>query len=219
MGLVRAHLRLSNQGFMQTLRMTALAACSALLLLVSVAPAVAQRREDSRITVSGAGGIAFPLHGDLDFKAPEWQIAVRAAVSRHFLLEGFFDEWRKKSQNAGLSFESNTTYTMRTVGVNWLARGFIDRAAFTGGGGIGFMHYDRLFEQSVRGCQSPTPASCQALENRFNSQSFTFQAVAGVEVPIASVISAFGQYQFVAPIEDVGFSHSSVTGGVRIRVW
>jgi hypothetical protein len=196
MSLIRAHLRLSNQGFMQTLRMTALAACSALLLLVSVAPAVAQRREDSRITVSGAGGIAFPLHGDLDFKAPEWQIAVRAAVSRHFLLEGFFDEWR-----------------------NWLARGFIDRAAFTGGGGIGFMHYDRLFEQSVRGCQSPTPASCQALENRFNSQSFTFQAVAGVEVPIASVISAFGQYQFVAPIEDVGFSHSSVTGGVRIRVW
>jgi hypothetical protein len=204
---------------MRTRRITTRAACSGVLLLVLAAPAAAQGLEDSRITVSGAGGIAFPLHGDFDFNAPEWQIAVRATVSRHFLLEGFFDEWRKKSQDGGLSFDSNTTYTMRTVGVNWLARGFIDRAAFTGGGGIGFMHYDRLFEQSVRGCQPSTPASCQALENRFNSQSFTFQAVAGVEVPIASVLSAFGQYQFVAPIEDVGFSHSSLTGGVRVRVW
>lgn len=192
------------------------------LMLLAAAPAVsasAQAFDDSRITVSGAAGIALPLHGDFDFNPPEWQIAGRVTVSRHFLLEGFFDEWRKKTQERGTRFESNTTYTMRTAGVNWLARGFIGRAAITGGGGIGFMHYDRLFAQSVTDCQSSTPVSCQDLENRFSSQSFTFQGVASLEVPIASVISAFGQYQFVAPIEDVGFSHSSITGGVRVRIW
>ena len=36
---------------------------------------------------------------------------------------------------------------------------------------------------------------------------------------ITSVIAAFGQYQFVAPFEDIGFSHSSITGGVRVRIW
>jgi len=204
---------------MRTLRLARLVSCSCLLLAAWIAPASAQALEDSKITVGGAGGVAFPLHGDFNFNAPEWQLTVRATVSRHFLLEGFFDEWRKKTQDSGARFESSTTYTMRTAGLNWLARGFIGRAAITGGGGIGFMHYDRLFEQIVNDCQSSTPGSCQDFENRFNSQSFTFQTAAGLEVPIASVVSAFGQYQFVAPIEDVGFSHSSIAGGVRIRVW
>ena len=189
------------------------------MLAAWIAPASAQALEDSKITLGGAGGVAFPLHGDFDFNAPEWQLAVRATVSRHFLLEGFFDEWRKKTQDRGARFESSTTYTTRTAGVNWLARGFIGRAAITGGGGIGFMHYDRRFEQIINDCQSSTSGPCQDFENRFNSQSFTFQAAAGLEVPIASVVSAYGQYQFVAPIEDVGFSHSSITGGVRVRIW
>ena len=45
------------------------------------------------------------------------------------------------------------------------------------------------------------------------------QGLIGLEVPITSFVSAVGQYQFVTPIEDVGFSHSSVTGGVRVRIW
>jgi hypothetical protein len=45
------------------------------------------------------------------------------------------------------------------------------------------------------------------------------QGVAGVDVPITSIISGFGQFKFVMPIEDPGFSHTSVPGGVRIRVW
>jgi hypothetical protein len=182
-------------------------------------PASAQGFDDSRITASGAAGIALPLHADLDFNAPEWQIAVRGTVSRHFLLEGFFEAWRHRAEDPRTTAARRTTYTMKTVGVNWLARGFVGRAAITGGGGIGFMHYDRRFEQIVGDCQPSTPASCQIFENRFNSQSFTFQGVAGLEVPIVSRISAFGQYQFVAPIEDVGFSHSSVTGGVRVKIW
>ena len=204
---------------MRTLRLARLVSCSCLLLAAWIAPASAQALEDSKITLGGAAGLAFPLHGDFDFNAPEWQITVRATVSRHFLLEGFFDEWQEKTQERDVRFASSTTYTMRTAGINWLARGFIGRAAITGGGGVGFMHYDRRFAQTVTDCQSSTPVSCQDFENRFSSQSFTFQGAAGLEVPIASVVSAFGQYQFVAPIEDVGFSHSSVTGGVRVRIW
>lgn len=185
-------------------------ACLCLLAAAFAAPASAQGPDDSRITLSGAGGIAFPLHGDFDFNAPEWQITVRATVSRHFLLEGFFDEWRKNSQQRFTRFESNTTYTMRTVGVNWLVRGFIGRATVTAGGGPGFLLYSRRFEQAV---------DDQSFENRFTSQSFVVQGVAGVEVPITSIISGFGQFKFVMPIEDPGFSHMSVAGGVRVRVW
>ena len=203
---------------MERLRRTRLLACVFSLLAV-VAPAWAQGLDDSRISLSGAGGISFPLHGDLDFNAPEWQIAVRGTVSRHFLLEGFFEEWRHKTEDVRTNVTLRTTHTMKTVGANWLARGFAGRAAITGGGGIGFMHYDRRFAQSVTGCQSSAPVSCQDFENRFNSQSFTVHGVAGVDVPITSWIAAFGQYQFVVPMEDVGFSHSSITGGVRVRIW
>jgi hypothetical protein len=191
-------------------------ACLCLLAAAFAAPAAAQAPDGSRITLSGAGGIALPLHGDFDFNAPEWQLAVRATVSRHFLLEGFFDQWRKKTQERGARFESSTTYAVKTAGVNWLARGFIDRVAITGGGGFGFLVYDRRFAQSATDCQ---PTSCQAFDNRFSSQSFTVQGLIGLEVPITSFVSAVGQYQFVTPIEDVGFSHSSVTGGVRVRIW
>ena len=56
-------------------------------------------------------------------------------------------------------------------------------------------------------------------DNRFNSQSFTVQGLVGLDVPITSLIGAFGQFQFVTPVEDPGFSHSSVTGGVRVGIW
>ena len=199
---------------MKPFRIIRQAGCLALFVAASAAPVLAQT-DDSRITLSGAGGISIPVHGDLDFTAPAWQIAVRGSVSRHFLLEGFFEEWRHETEDVLATVTQRTTHTMKTVGVNWLGRGFVGRAAFTGGGGIGFMQYDRRFEQSANDC----PGSCQEFDNRFTSQSFTFQGVAGVDVPITSVFAAFGQCQFVVPIEDVGFSHSSVTGGVRVRIW
>src|SRR5687767_9168701 len=117
-----------------------------IIVVVCASRSAMAQTVDERLTVSGAAGIALPFHADFDFNPPEWQIAIRATVSRHFLLEGFFNQWRERTEDVRTNLtlhgpsgvtghvsrlEHRTTYAMKTVGVNWLARGFIGRAAFT----------------------------------------------------------------------------------------
>lgn len=218
-----------NQTLARTMR-------SAMLMLAFLAaPVAAQDQPDpGRITASMGGGIAFPLHADFDFTATEWEIAVRATVSPRFLLEGFFDEWRHSSEETRLGgtvqgpsgvigsyggLSQRTVHRTRVVGVNALVRGTMGRVSVTGGGGPGYLAYGRTFTQELTDCQGTTPRVCDPFENRFTNSDLALQGVGGGEAPVWSRVSAFGQVKFTASISDISGSHTSVTGGVRVRVW
>jgi hypothetical protein len=208
---------------------------AALGVLLACAPtAWAQGEESPSVAASAAAGMAFPLHGDFDFNAPEWQLAVRAAASRHFVLEGFFHEWRHSTERTliGIAvqgpqgvighigrFEQRTEHTTRTMGFNALARGFAGSASFTGGGGAGYTTFLRRFTETISDCESSVPGVCQNRESRFSNGSFSLQGLAGVDVAITSRIAAFGQFQAVMPVNDFGSMHLSVTAGGRVRIW
>ena len=178
--------------------------------------------------------MAFPVHADFDFNATEWQIALRGTVSPRFLLEGFFDEWRHSSEETRLGgtiqgpsgvigsyggLFQRTVHRTRVVGVNALFRGTIGRASVTGGGGPAYLSYSRTYSQQLTDCQASAPRVCDPLENRFTNIDLALQGVGGVEVPVWSRLSAFGQLKFTASISDISGSHTSATGGVRVRVW
>lgn len=208
---------------------------TALFLFLACAPAAsAQGLEPPSVALSAGAGMAFPLHGDFDFNAPEWQLAIRAAVSPHLVLEGFFDQWRHTDEEVRLGItllgpdgvighagrlEQRTEFTTRTVGFNALARGSLDRARFTGGGGIGYLTFHRRFTATVSDCESSVPTACQDTENTFSNGAFSVQGVAGVDVFVTSRVAAFGQFQSVIPIDDPSVTHLSVSGGVRLRIW
>jgi hypothetical protein len=206
-----------------------------LMLAVLAAPAAAQDQPDpGRISASIAAGIAFPLDADFDFTATEWQIAVRGTVSPRFLLEGFFDEWRHSSEETRLGgtiqgpsgvigryggLSQRTVHQTRVVGVNALFRGTIGRVSVTGGGGPGYLAYSRTFSQQLTDCQGSAPRVCDPFESRFTNSDLALQGIGGVEAPVWSRVSAFGQVKFTASISDISGSHTSATAGARVRVW
>jgi hypothetical protein len=206
-----------------------------LILTVLAAPADARGRQDpGKITASIAGGAAFPVHADFDFTAAEWQIAVRGTVSPRFLLEGFLDEWQHPSEETRLGgtiqgpdgvigtyggLLQHTVHVTRVAGVNALFRGTIGRVSVTGGGGPAYLGYRRTFSQQLNDCQGSVPRICDGFENRFTNSDFAVQGTGGVEAPLVSRVSAFGQVKFTVSISDISGSHTSVTAGARVRVW
>ena len=218
----------SRQGLTVVLTM-----CGMAMAQVAV-PTRAWAQSAPKLAISAAAGLSNPLHGDFDFTAPEWQISLRTAVSDHFLLEGFLDEWRHTTdevfENQTL-FDPNgiigragrvttrTVHATKVVGFNALARATVDRVTLTAGGGPGFWLYDRRYSQTVTDCQSSLPTSCRDSANRFSNSSFSVQGVAGLEVAITSRLAAFGQFQFMAPTVDLAGGHVTVGGGVRLRIW
>ena len=204
------------------------------LSLVGVPLATAQGQDAPSVAVSAGAGMAFPLHGDFDFTAPEWQLAIRAAAAQHFVLEGFFDEWRHASEEVRLGvpllgptgpigqigrLEQRTEWSARTVGFNLLGRGSTERVSVTGGGGIGYMTLRRVSTDTVSDCVASVPGVCQNRESEFSNSSFSFQTVAGVDVFITSRVAAYAQFQSITPSEDAGSTHLSVIGGMRFRIW
>jgi hypothetical protein len=73
-----------------------------ILLLMIVAPAFAgvQTFEPPRFTIGAAGGVSNPLHGDLQYVAPSWDVSVRGQVARGLSIEGFISRWRHSSKTA-----------------------------------------------------------------------------------------------------------------------
>ena len=205
----------------------------ALAQLIGPARANAQQ-PPPKLSIAGAAGISNPFHGDFNFTAPQWQISLRTAVSDHFLLEGFFDEWRHTTddvrENQTLRdpngivgragrLSIRTVQVTRSVGFNALARASFDRLTLTAGGGPGVWLYQRRYSQTLADCQATAPEFCRDYANRFSNSSFSVQAVAGLEVALTSHVAAFGQYQFLAPTIDIAAGQATVGAGVRVRLW
>jgi hypothetical protein len=206
----------------------------ALCLVAFSARATAAQDEVPRLTLAAAGGLATPFHGDFDFTATSWEISVRGVTAPHLAIEGFFEQWQHGTSDVLLDrdiqgpngflgrvgrIEQSTRYRMRTSGVNALVTGRSGRVTFGGGGGIGFLEYDRRFAQVTTGCDASIAQLCNATENTFSSNSFTVQGVAEVDVAIVRRVHGFGRYLLVVPTSDPGFGHGTVLGGVRVTLW
>jgi hypothetical protein len=198
--------------------------------------AVAQVKQNEvpRLTIAAAGGVATPFDADFDFTATSWEISVRGQTAPHLAVEGFVEQWQHVTGDVLLNrdiqgpngflgrvgrIEQSTRYRMRTTGVNALVTGRSGRVTFGGGGGIGFLEYDRRFTQATTGCDASIAQLCNQAANTFSSSSFTVQGVAEVDVAIVRRIQGFGRYLLVVPTRDPGFGHGTVVAGVRVTLW
>jgi hypothetical protein len=205
------------------------------LSLVAFSPRAAlAQNEMPRVSIAAAGGGATPFHADFEFTAPSWEISVRGQTARHLAIEGFFEQWEHADREVLLNrditgpngflgrvgkIEESTAYRMRTAGFNALVTGRSGRVTFGGGGGIGFMEYDRRFTQASTGCDPAVAQLCSSFENTFSSNSFTVQGVGELDVAIVRRIDGFVRYLLVVPTVDPGFGHGTILGGVRLTLW
>ena len=183
-------------------------------LLLGLPSAAFAQAESPVIEVRGGFGLSNYLHGDLGYTAPTWLAAVRFG-SGPFVVEG---------ELAGASHEERQTFgpaqgsstqtvtisrnTFRSAGANLLARWGHRVSAFAGGGpGL-------FWERSKYEVQAPNGYT---LDNT-RGPRLGAQIVAGLDVPVASRVKAFGQFRYeVRSFEDPG-GGSVVQGFAGIAV-
>ena len=196
------------------------------------APAAAQSlREPPKLSASVAAGVALPVHGDIGFNGREWQVTVRREVSPHFVVEGFFDQWRRSfddtfaatpfDDRGGVRFTGvaqHTNHVNNSIGVSALLQGTVGRLTVTGGGGPGWMEYRRKFRQELSGCESAAAQVCQPSNNTWRSSDVSLHGVLSADVRLTTQFSAFGRFKFTGPVSDFGSSHGSITAGVRVGI-
>jgi hypothetical protein len=105
---------------------------------------------------------------------------------------------RRVGLEVAIATTAHTEYTGRDVQVNVLSHLPAGRVTLSAGGGVGVL--------SLRG-------------EHDEIASATVQAVAGVDVPAAASLSAYGRFAVVVPTRDAGASGWRRTAGARIAVW
>ena len=209
------------------------AAALAAATLATTIPAAAADGDLPRISGTFGVGVANPLHGDLSFNAFAWQTSVRVATSRHMVIEPFYGEWRHTTTRviSGVTIQGpggvlgqvdritqRTEETRPAVGFNVLGAWSAGRVTVLAGGGPGVLLFRRHFTETLEGCHGAN-VRCTGVDNRFSSGSFDVQAVAGLDVTVASRFGVFGEFRLAVPVEDIGSGQTSVVGGVRVRIW
>jgi hypothetical protein len=203
---------------------------AAVLLLLVVAPAFAgaQTFEPPRVSLGGAGGVSNPLHGDVQYLAPSWDVSVRGRVAPALSIEGFMSRWRHASESvrtgvpingpAGLlgrvdevKIESSTEVSM--VGFTFLPTFSRGRVTIAGGGGPALMIVRSDHAQRFTGCTSVSV--CGDYESHWSNGAFAVQFAGSVDVRLASRVTTFGQFRAGMPIEDPGSGQVAVSGGFR----
>jgi hypothetical protein len=201
-------------------------------ILATAATATAQDL-DARFTISGAAGMSNPFHGDLQFKAPAWEIAARGRPSAHLTIEAFASEWRHSTETRRIGvplqdpagpigtageLSQRTRYLMQAFGASLLPTFTIGRVSIVAGGGANVAFIQRRFEQRLENCATPTPVTCGSYANDHTDSSPGLHAVAGVDVKIAPRLIAFGQYRILAPVSDPGSGYAVAFGGLRLAL-
>jgi hypothetical protein len=200
------------------------------------APARAQSASDAEpplLSIAAGGGVSHSLHGDLDFVAGLWEVSARGRLGPRTALEGSFAEWHHTERtelrdvplhgpdgligHAGL-IAQRTTRVGRSMEVNLVALGRTGGVTVSAGGGVGILTMRRDFRQIVSDCTSSLPNACNESRSEVTNASLTFQGLAGLDVHLTSRVSAYGQFKFVAPTEDLGSSELRFTAGVRVGI-
>jgi len=185
-----------------------------------------------RVSIAGGVGMAKQTYGELTFdSSPAWDVSVRVRTARHLAIEGLFDQWRQAEHSVHLDqlltgpngplgrvarIDERRTYRMGTLGINVLAIGNSGRVTVAGGGGVGFMAYDRTFSQGGSGCEPSVASACVGYSNSFSSSSLTAQGTGALDVAVVRHIAIVGRYDLIVPVQEPGFLHHTLTAGVRV---
>ena len=201
-----------------------------LLLFATPAFASAQTLEPPRFTIGGAGGVSNPLHGDLQFLAPSWDVSVRGRVAPHVAIEGFMSQWRHSIETVqtgvplsgpGLlgrigevAIEDRDRVSM--VGFTFQPTFSIGRATVAAGGGPAMMIFRSDYAQRLSGCDAGAAASCGTYETHYSNGTFAVALGGSVDVRLASRLTTFVQVRAGIPTEDPGSGHVAATVGLRL---
>ena len=200
------------------------------VLIVTPAFAGAQTLEPPRMSIGAAGGVSIPLHGDLQFVAPSWDVSVRGQVAPALSIEGFMSRWRHTNESVRIggpisgptgllgrvdvSIESGTAVSM--VGFSFLPTLSRGRVTIAGGGGPALMIFRSDYTQRFSGC---TPVSLFSdYENHRSNGTFAVQFAGSIDVRLASHVTTFGQFRAGIPTEDPGSGHYAVSAGFRFVI-
>ena len=206
-------------------------AAISLLFIATPAFAGAQAFEPPRVSIGGAGGVSNPLHGDIQYLAPSWDVSVRGQVAPALSIEGFMSRWRHSSESvrigvpingpAGLlgrveevKIESNTEVSM--VGFTFLPTFSRGRITIAGGGGPALMIFRSDHAQRFTGCTAVSV--CGDYESHRSNGTFAVQFAGSVDVRLASRVTTFGQFRAGIPAEDPGSGQFAVSGGFRFVI-
>jgi len=197
-------------------------------------PALAEGQQPDappRISLGAAAGAAFPLHGDFNFNAWAWDTDVRIVLSRHTRVELSAGEWRHGTSVVRLNapaqgpsgligtfgrIEQSTRHVQRAVHVSMLATGALGRVQLFGGGGVGFLGYNRRTRTTITDCSPPVVESCGTAEATHDRLSGSIQGSGGADVALTDVFSSYIQARFTIPASDPGGADVRLVGGVRI---
>ena len=183
--------------------------------VLSAMPSVAYAQtEQPAIELRGAFGLSHYLHGDLGYSTPGWLAAIRVGRGPVVVEGEFASAHHEDRQVIGLaSVDTVTTSgdTFRSAAVNLLGRWGRRTAGFAGAGaGLYWERSEYQLDAATGGYQQKTT----------RGPRLGAQAVAGVDVPLASRIKAFGQFRYeIRSFEDPG--GGSVVqgfGGIAIAV-
>jgi hypothetical protein len=203
---------------------------AALLLLLFAPAATAQTSDPPRLTVGASGGVTNPLHGDFQFIAPSWDVAVRGQVAGHLAIEGFMSRWRHSTQSAQIDvplsgpgpigrvgrIEIENGDQVSMVGFSFEPTFSTGRVTLAAGGGPAMMIFRSDYVQRLSGCDAAVAASCGTYETHRTNGTFAVQFGGAVDVRLAPRLTTFGQVRVGVPIEDPGSGQVAATVGVRL---
>jgi len=197
------------------------------------AGAVAQPLSAPRVAIAAGGGISRSLHADLDGTAGALELIAGARLGRRIGVEiaiaatSYSESDERRDVNlqgpggiigrAGLVV-NETTHTGRDVQINAISHVQTGWALLSFGGGVGVRALRREHAVTLSDCVSSVPSICAGGTTRTSTASAIVQAVAGLDVPIAPRLSAYGRFAFVVPTRDAGASGWRITAGARIAV-
>jgi hypothetical protein len=198
---------------------------------LATAPVAAGQDREPQFTVGGGAGMSDPFHGDFDFRAAGWEIAARGRPGPYLTIEGFASGWRHSTETRrlGVPLENpagrvgtvgersqRTVRQTQAFGASLLPTFSAGRATVVIGGGANVMFFQHRFEQQLSNCSSTTPVTCGNFSNARTASDLGVHALAGIDVVVASRVTAFGQYRVLAPVRDPGSGHAALLAGVRL---
>jgi hypothetical protein len=165
-----------------------------LCCLFFVVPTVARAQtEQSSIDARAAFGLSNYLHGDLGYTVPTWLAAFRFGRGPLVVETEFASSRHEDRQTFGPAPGSSvqtvtiSTNTFRSAAINALGRWGGSATVFAGGGpGLYWERSEYRVEAAANSYQ----------QNRTPGPRLGAQLVAGVDIPLASRIKAFGQFRY-----------------------
>lgn len=186
-----------------------------LLALIFAVPGLTVAQSAPAVEVRTAFGISNYLHGDIDYNAPTWLVAVRVgrgaiAIEPEFALARH-EETETFGNGTLTPTVQNTTTRYQSFAVNVIGRWGSSVSGYVGGG-VGSYNERRHFRQT---------SGNQVFENTFKGGPRAgVQVVGGLDVPVAPHVKVFGQgrYEMRSFQDPGGGSVVQAFGGVAIAL-